>query len=292
MSAPQIHTIRIPTPGGFASFCEIIEAVAKSTTSSEEQKNEKENHDEGTPTSKLVGIPSEVSLSSTCASTACCTNDGYDSDGSISSISSSDEKEDEIDSLLDDEDEQDKIRLESPRSPRSIFKDHWQKSGLQPMALVHETNDHHHDPHHRNMTTRNNNAMPRLPFEWEEENKKKRASLLLKDDNTYEKTLKLQEGVLNNNATSRRSIFGHHQSEPFLSRSGTNGEIQGITSNQRTYSVPTRIGSKVPKPSCLRSSKHVRSEKQRVVFSPEVSIMKYHIPVEEWGTKGWSKWFV
>jgi len=146
---------------------------------------------------------------------------------------------------------------------RSIFNTYWeQKGGASPIIT-------------RKIPL---TAAPKLPPEW-----KLDGDYEDQDDNTYERTLKSQEGILGSKL--RRKIFPVYKvcsSAPML-RSLPSQDVR------KTYSV-SEIDSIARRKSCLRR-KGDKSSEGCVVFSPQVSIFHFHTPKEIWGSKGWSEHF-
>jgi hypothetical protein len=114
------------------------------------------------------------------------------------------------------------------------------------------------------------------------------------DCNTYERILKINEGIPNSLRRdpdeSRRSIFGVCYSSSSAPELG----LIKQTGVRKTQSAPTL--EKKPVGSCLRQSRFSGQRARRqsdpsVSFSSQVDIVVYERPKELWASDGWSNFF-
>lgn len=114
-------------------------------------------------------------------------------------------------------------------------------------------------------------------------------------DNTYERVLKKQEGVIGKSSQRRRILFQRGNSFDLQSPSyyARNPSIW-----RQSYSDSALVVNKSSS-SCLRPCKYSgnngpftrRSERHRVSFSNDDTVVKFTIPKEQWASSGWSSYF-
>jgi hypothetical protein len=120
--------------------------------------------------------------------------------------------------------------------------------------------------------------------------------------NTYERTLRKQEGIkASSEKVDRRKIFaGCINSDPiFFERSNCfrmNSPLSEMT-RRHAFSDSALV---VKKPSsCLRSpryagdesARHSTDSSQSVSFAASVTVIKFKVPQEQWASSGWSSFF-
>jgi hypothetical protein len=124
-------------------------------------------------------------------------------------------------------------------------------------------------------------------------------------ENTYERTLKQQEGIKESSIlanSGRRRIFGGcmNRSDPQLERSTScfamSPKLSALT-RRNAFSDSALVVQKLP--SCLRPSKYSGEKRTRlqsdrslpVSFSANVTFVTYEMPQEQWAASGWSNLF-
>lgn len=173
---PEYPTIRIPTPGGFASYKESSVTMTTSSQANPITSRIQQDHDSSFLLPDLVSTTSFSGASS-----------DEDESSDVSSLSSVNSEENNDHHVLEEEE---------PESPRSIFKCYWNRTGESPLSLRSQQEE----------PRRTNNAppLPTLPpLDWNLENDQAK-------DNTYERTLNRQEGVVKERRTIF-DVFGWHQ---------------------------------------------------------------------------------
>lgn len=124
-------------------------------------------------------------------------------------------------------------------------------------------------------------------------------------ENTYERTLKQQEGIKESSLlanSGRRRIFGGcmNRSDAQLERSTScfamSPKLSALT-RRNAFSDSALVVQKLP--SCLRPSKYSGDKRTRissdrslpVSFSANVTFVTYEMPQEQWAASGWSNLF-
>jgi len=183
-----------------------------------------------------------------------------DDSASVSSVSS-----DETEGSMNDDDFND-------QTPRSIFKTYWEKKGGS--ASIRRSSQ----------PTDYTQSLSGCASDEESESS---------SANTYERTLRKNEGV---STSSRRIIFGtgcYSQSTPTLSLSTLVNDFRKTRSSSEL--------ERKPKASCLRPCRYSGQQQRNtsegstaeasVTFSKQVKVATFQPPLEKWAAAGWSDFF-